>query len=46
MSLVTEMKASRSNACSDFESEPEKEDYKGKHIIDAEPNTIVATTKI
>ena len=40
------MRPSKSNACSDSESEPDKGNDKGKHIIDAEPNAIVATTKI
>jgi hypothetical protein len=45
-SLVAELKASESDACSDSESEPDKGNDKGKHIIDAEPNTTIATTKI
>ena len=45
-SLVAEMRASESVACSDSKSEPEKGNGKGKQIIDAEPNAIVATTKI
>ena len=45
-SLVAEMRASESDACSNSESEPEKVNEKGKHIIDAEPNATVATTKI
>ena len=45
-SLLAEMRASNSDACSDSELEPDKGNDKGKHIIDAEPNTIVATTKI
>lgn len=40
------MKASKSDACSNSESKPDKENEKGKQIIDAEPNTIVSTTKI
>ena len=44
--LVAEMRASDSDACSDSESEPDKGNDKGKHIIDAEPNAIVATAKI
>jgi hypothetical protein len=40
-SLVAEMKASESEAYSDYESNPEG----GKWIIDVEPNAIVATTK-
>jgi hypothetical protein len=39
---VTEVKASDSDAGSDFESEPER----GKRIIDAEPNATVSTTKV
>ena len=35
-SLVAEMRASESDACSDFESEPDKENEKGKYIIDAQ----------
>ena len=45
-SLVAELKAYESNACSDFESEPDKGNDRGKQIIDAEPNAIVATMKI
>ena len=45
-SLVAEMRASESDACSDSESEPEKGNEKGKQIIDAEPNATVATTKV
>ena len=45
-SLVAEMRASESDACSDFESEPENGNDKGKHIIDAEPNATISTTKI
>jgi hypothetical protein len=45
-SLVAEMRASESDACSDTESEPEKGNDRGKHIIDAEPNATVATMKI
>ena len=41
-SLVAELKASKSDASSNPESEPEK----GKQIIDADPSSIVATTKI
>jgi hypothetical protein len=40
------LKASELDACSDFESEPDKGNDRGKQIIDAEPNTTVATTKI
>ena len=45
-SLVAEMRVSESDACSDFESEPDKGNDKGKQIIDAEPNATVSTTKI
>jgi hypothetical protein len=45
-SLVAELKASESDACSDSESEPNKGNDKGKQIIDAEPSATVATTKI
>jgi hypothetical protein len=45
-SLVAELKAYKSDACSDSESEPDKGNDRGKQIIDVEPNTIVATTKI
>ena len=45
-SLVAEMQASESDACSDSESEPNRGNEKGKQIIDAEPNATVATTKI
>eukprot|EP00253_Pinus_taeda_P001830 PITA_01830 len=45
-SLVTDLKVSESDACSNSESKPNKGNEKGKQIIDAEPNTIVATTKI
>ena len=40
------MRAFELDACSDSESEPDKGNDKGKHIIDAEPNANVATTKI
>ena len=45
-SLVAELKASKSDACSDPESEPDKGNGKGKHIIDTEASTTVVTTKI
>ena len=45
-SLVAELKASESNACSNSESEPNKGNNKGKQIIDAKPSATVATTKI
>ena len=44
--LVVEMRASESDACSNSESEPDKVNEKEKQIIDADPNAIVATTKI
>ena len=40
------MRASESDACSEFESEPDKGNDKWKKIIDSEPNAIVATTNI
>ena len=45
-SLVDELKASKSDACSNSESEPDKGNDKGKQIIDVEPNATIATTKI
>jgi hypothetical protein len=45
-SLVVELKASELDACSNSKSEPDKGNDRGKHIIDAELNAIVATTKI
>ena len=45
-SLVAEMGAYESYACSDYESEPYKGNDKGKQIIDVEPNATVATAKI
>eukprot|EP00253_Pinus_taeda_P010613 PITA_10613 len=45
-SLVAELKAFKSDACSDLESQPNKVNEKGKQIIDAKPNAIVATTKV
>ena len=45
-SLVAEMPAYESDACSDSELEPDKGNEKGKQIIDVEPNTIIATMKI
>ena len=45
-SVVAELKASESDACSDSESEPDKGNDKGKQIIDAELNGTVATTNI
>ena len=43
---MAELKASKSDACSDSESEPDKGNDKGKQIIDVKPNATVATTKI
>jgi len=43
---VAELKVSESNACSNSELEPDKENDKGKQIIDADPNATVATAKI
>ena len=43
---MAEIKAFESDAYSDIESEPEKGNDRGKKIIDAEPNAIVATMKI
>ena len=40
-SLVAEIKASKSDAYFDTESEPEKGNDKGKTIIDAEPNATI-----
>jgi len=45
-SLVAELKASKSDACSDSEPEPDKGDGKGKQIIDADLSATVATAKI
>ena len=44
--LVAEMRASEIDAFSNYESKTDKGNEKGKHIIDAEPNATVATTKI
>ena len=43
---MAELKASESDACSDSEPEPAKEDGKGEQIIDADPSATVATAKI
>ena len=40
------MKASKSDACSNPESEPDKGNGKGKKIIDVDPSATVATAKI
>eukprot|EP00253_Pinus_taeda_P027104 PITA_27104 len=45
-SLVAELKVSKSDACSNSKSKPDKGNDKGKHIIDADPNATVATAKI
>ena len=45
-SLVAKIKASESDAYSNTGLEPEKGNDIGKKIIDADPNTTVATTKI
>ena len=43
---MAEIKASESDAYSDIESKPEKGNDRGNKIIDAEPNTTIATMKI
>ena len=43
---MAKIKASESNAYSDTELEPEKGNDRGNNIIDAEPNTTIATTNI
>ena len=45
-SLVVELKEPESDEFSDSESELEKGNDEGKQIIDADPSSIVATTKI
>jgi hypothetical protein len=40
------LKASESDACSEYESEPDKGNDRGKKIINVEPNATVSTTKI
>lgn len=40
------MKTSESDACTYTESETEKRNDKGKHIIDAEPSGTISTTNI
>jgi hypothetical protein len=45
-SLVADLKASESDACSESESDPNKGNDRGKPIIDAEPNATIATMKI
>ena len=43
---MPELKAPKSDAFSDPESEPDKGNDKGKQMIDADPSAIVSTTKI
>ena len=43
---MAELKAPESDACSDPELEPDKEDEKGKKIIDVDPSAIVSTAKL
>jgi len=45
-SLVAELKVLESDACSKYESKPDKGNDKGKQIINAEPNATLAITKI
>ena len=45
-SLVAELKASESYACSNYELEPDKGNEKGKKIIDADPSATISTTKL
>jgi len=45
-SLVVELKTSESDTYSDSKSECDNVNYKGKHIIDAEPSATMATTNI
>ena len=45
-SLVAEMRAYESDACSKSESKPDKVNDKGKQIIDSRPNATIASTKI
>jgi hypothetical protein len=45
-SLVAELKDSELDACSKFESEPDKGNDRGKQIINAEPNATIATMKM
>jgi hypothetical protein len=44
--MVAEMRASKSNACSDTESKPEKRNDRWNQIIDADPNFTVSTMNI
>ena len=43
---MAEIKAPKSDAFSDPESEPDKGNDKGKYIIDADPSAIVSTINI
>ena len=45
-SLVVELNTSKSDTCFDFKPEPEKGNYRGKPIIDVEPNATISTTKV
>ena len=45
-SLVANIKDSESDAYSDTKSKPKKGNDRGKTIIDADPNTTIATTNI
>ena len=45
-SLVVELKASKLDACYDFELELDKRNEKGKQIIDLEPSAFITTTKL
>jgi hypothetical protein len=45
-SLVAELKPYELDVGSDSESKPDKGNDRGKKIMDAEPNTVVATTNI
>ena len=43
---MAKLKALKSYACYDSDSEPDKGNDKGKEIINVDPNTIIATMKI
>jgi hypothetical protein len=45
-SLVAKLKAFKSDACSEFELEPDKGNDRGKKIIDVDSNATIATMKI
>ena len=45
-SLVVELNASESDACSNSESDPNKGNDRGKKVIDAKPNATISTMKI